>query len=109
MTFACHDLLITFTRISINAFDNITPAPAGMLNTNDTISPDINAMNDITPEIITSERNPRATIFADTAGRIITPEIKSVPVILIPITTTRAVNTDTISWYMAVLIPNVFA
>ncbi len=96
MTFARH-LVITFTRISINAFDNITPAPAGMLKTNETISPDINAMNDITPEIITSERKPRAMIFALTAGRIITPEIKSVPVIRIPITTTRAVNIDMIN------------
>ena len=86
-----------FVKIKIAVLDNITPAPAGILNTNEIINPAMKAINDITPEIITRALKPDAKFLAVTAGRIITPEIKRVPVILIPDTTTRAVKIEIIN------------
>ena len=83
-----------FAAINIAVFESITPAPAGILKMNETINPAVNATNDITPEIIIRVLKRDAKFFAVTAGRIITPEIKRVPVILIPETTTRAVKTE---------------
>lgn len=103
MSFSCHffkfftlTFPIVFTVIKIAVFTSITPAPAGRLNIKEKISPKINAVNDIKAEIITSILKPCAKLFALTAGRIITPEIKSVPIILIPVTTVRAVKNEII-------------
>ena len=84
-------------KIKIAVFDNITPAPAGILKTNEIINPAMNAMNDTMPEIITSFLKPEAKFFAITAGNIITPDIKSVPVILMPETIIKAVKIEIIN------------
>ena len=78
-------------------FESITPAPAGMLKINESINPAMNAVNEIMPEIITKVLNLKEKFFAVTAGRIITPEIKSVPVMLIPDTITRAAKIEIIN------------
>ena len=86
-------------KIKIAVFDNITPEPAGIFKKNEIINPEIKAINDITPEIITRVLKPREVkFFAAAAGRIITPEIKSVPVILIPETIINAVKIEIINW-----------
>ena len=78
-------------------FDNITPAPAGILKINEIINPAIKFIKDTSPEIITRILNPEAKFLAMTAGNIITPEIKRVPVIRIPDTTIKAVKIEIIN------------
>ena len=79
-------------------FVKIIPAPVGMLNINEIINPAKNAKIEITPEIIINALNPDAKFFALTAGKIITPDIKSVPIIRIPETTINAVKSEIIIW-----------
>ena len=65
-----------------------------MLKASDKKIPAVNVKNDIIPAMIVILKKPPEKFFAVMAGKIIIPEIKSVPVILMPATTINAVKME---------------
>ena len=69
-------------------------APVGKLNINEMIIPKIKQIIDISPKAITKPLKLLTSFLAITAGNTMRPEISKVPIILIPITTVKAVKND---------------
>ena len=77
------------------AFTITTLAPVGVSREKDAHIPIKKQQIDITPEHIITDLNFLQIRIDDTAGKIISAEINSVPIILIPITIVSAVSRAT--------------
>ena len=73
-------------------YTNTIPAPVGILRKNDTNNPTKKQVILVIVDIITNPLKLVVNFFAMIAGNTIRLDIKSVPIIRIPTTTTKAVR-----------------
>ena len=82
-----------------------TLAPVGVSQEYDTHIPTKKQQSESTPEQRITDLNFLQTLIEESAGKIISAEISSVPIILIPITIVRAVKSAITVLYTPVLRP----
>ena len=69
-------------------------APVGRFQTKDRASPAAKQISEMQADVTTSARKLLTSLRAVTAGRMIRLDIRSVPIILMPSTTVRAVRKE---------------
>ena len=89
----------------IIAFTITTLAPVGVSREYDAHIPTKKQQTDKTPEQMITDLNFLQIRIEDNAGKIMSAEIKSVPIILIPITIVSAVSKEITVLYTPVLSP----